>query len=271
MLGKLIKYDFKSTSRVMWILYLALIVVGALLGLTFRFSWSDNHPLNSLGLAYDDSGVMEVLTGTLGTIFFLLIQAVGIVTVVMVIMRFYKNLLGDEGYLMHTLPVKTGELIASKLIISFVWFVFAGIAGFLAILAFLSLSGLMMDILQAITWEEFVNSLSYIFSGTGILTMIFAVTSIVAFITQCYASMAIGNLANKNKILFSVLAYLGIGVVTSIATSIIGVTSGGLLNWIFYDETLNKVLIAGIGVQLVLTTAYIIITNFILKNRLNLA
>ena len=36
--------------------------------------------------------------------------------------RFYKNLYTDEGYLMHTLPVKPWMLIVSKLTIGTIWF-----------------------------------------------------------------------------------------------------------------------------------------------------
>lgn len=41
-------------------------------------------------------------------------MALMIVTIVMVLQRFYKNLLKGEGYLMHTLPVPTWMLVAIK-------------------------------------------------------------------------------------------------------------------------------------------------------------
>ena len=47
--------------------------------------------------------------------------AVIIVTFIIIIQRFYKNLLCDEGYLMNTLPVSVWKNITSKLIVATVW------------------------------------------------------------------------------------------------------------------------------------------------------
>lgn len=54
-------------------------------------------------------------------LFFLSVMALAAVTVVVIVYRFYKNLLGSEGYLMHTLPVTVHQLIWSKLIAAVVW------------------------------------------------------------------------------------------------------------------------------------------------------
>ena len=44
----------------------------------------------------------------------MLIAAAFVITLILTIQRFYKNLLTDEGYLMFTLPVSTGRLIWSQ-------------------------------------------------------------------------------------------------------------------------------------------------------------
>ena len=44
-----------------------------------------------------------------------------VATMLITIQRFYKSLLGDEGYLMFTLPVRPWQLITSKLIVSALW------------------------------------------------------------------------------------------------------------------------------------------------------
>ena len=113
MLGKLIKYEFKSTSRVMWFLYGALIIVGALLGFILRI---DDDSMNLSIMPFYASSetsqrALQITMGALGGIYVLMIQAIFIMTVIMIITRFNRNLLGGEGYLMHTLPVKTHSLI----------------------------------------------------------------------------------------------------------------------------------------------------------------
>lgn len=48
-------------------------------------------------------------------------MALGVLTIVVTIQRFRKNLLGDEGYLMFTLPVSTSSLILSKCITALIY------------------------------------------------------------------------------------------------------------------------------------------------------
>ena len=88
MLRKLLKHEFRATGRIMLPLFgiLLLVSVGA------NFS--------SRGMLNSDSSLLR----TLGTIFIMLfivgIFAVGIISFVLMINRFYKNLLQDEGYVM---------------------------------------------------------------------------------------------------------------------------------------------------------------------------
>ncbi len=50
-------------------------------------------------------------------VFSLALIAAVVTTIVLMILRFYRNLMTDEGYLMFTLPVSTTELICSQLIV----------------------------------------------------------------------------------------------------------------------------------------------------------
>ena len=102
MLGKLLKYELKSTSRLMGVLYLAVLIVAAIVGFLAR---------GTIWQATQGNAIAVVVSGLIYT---LLIMTLMIVTVVMILQRFYKNLLKGEGYLMHTLPVPTWMLVASK-------------------------------------------------------------------------------------------------------------------------------------------------------------
>lgn len=48
-------------------------------------------------------------------LFFALCVAIVVLTAMIIIQRFNKNLIGDEGYLMFTLPVSHVQLLTSKL------------------------------------------------------------------------------------------------------------------------------------------------------------
>ena len=95
MLGKLLKYELKATSRVFIPLYIAILVVSIVNGLSLNL-----EILNIQGLA----------TIVLMCLFISLF----VITIVVTIQRFNKNLLKDEGYLMFTLPVSSKHLVLSK-------------------------------------------------------------------------------------------------------------------------------------------------------------
>ena len=86
MLGKLIKYEFKATGRTFLPLYGAILLVA----LIQRF------------LGRNNKGVFEELN-TLGNFTNLalvgLFIALVVITLIVTIQRFQKNLLSDEGYL----------------------------------------------------------------------------------------------------------------------------------------------------------------------------
>ena len=114
MLKNLLKYEFRATARTYGGIYLALLAAAGLIGFSFR---GDR--------AVAQSHVFEIGV----TIYSLLVMALVIVTIVTVIQRFTKNLLGREGYLMHTLPVTEAQLVGSKLISSAVWLLASAVVG----------------------------------------------------------------------------------------------------------------------------------------------
>ena len=110
MLGKLLKQDFRATARIILPVYAAVPVLGLFTGLITR-------------LCENQSNIWISILGSLVSfVFSLALIAAVVTTVVLMILRFYRNLMTDEGYLMFTLPVSTTELICSKLIVSVVWF-----------------------------------------------------------------------------------------------------------------------------------------------------
>ena len=114
MLKNLLKYEFRATARTYGGIYLALLAAAGLIGFSLR---GDR--------AVAQSHVFEISV----TIYSLLVMALVIVTIVTVIQRFTKNLLGREGYLMHTLPVTEAQLVGSKLISSAVWLLASAVVG----------------------------------------------------------------------------------------------------------------------------------------------
>ena len=266
MLGKLMKYEIKATARTLIPLYIALLAFAII-----------NKIFIGTGLAHklEGFGSIPFILSILG--YGCTMTAVFIVTFFVIIQRFYKNLLGDEGYLMNTLPVTTIANLTSKISIATFWNI---VSGFVAILSI---------IIMAFNPDAFSNFFRELFRGLSegyakfgmqiyiaIIELIIAVLiCLVKYVTMIYASISIGHLFSKHRILSSFGAFVVLNLITGAITSAIGV-SFSFLNWenIFsQSESFFPIhMILGIVIlfNLVFFIAYFIITNYILKNKLNL-
>lgn len=288
MLGKLLKYEFKSTSRVLWFLYAGLIAVSLIFGLVIRVNINvDDIYITPTAIQSNDTLglLMSILLSALGIIYVLLIYAIFITTTVVIVMRFYKNMLGGEGYLMHTLPVKTSSLIVSKIITSFCWMVIAAVVVVISTIVLGFSSGIIGYALKYANWQEIVEGFKMVMSMFGVsgwtFILLLIVSSISSIITY-YTSMAIGNLANNHKFLFSVLAYVGIGIVLSIILSITSVVGGmnimdtaSSANYTDFTTQMEAFMSynvwTAIGTQIAVAVGGFFLTNYLLSKKLNLA
>ena len=122
MLGRLIKYELRSTSRIMLFIYAAVLAAGVVLGVVTRVDLALGRAqfLNSSVVIGEDApGVAGVILIILIALYALLLTVMAVLTIIMIILRFNNSLLQGEGYLMHTLPVPTWMHVASKLIVAF--------------------------------------------------------------------------------------------------------------------------------------------------------
>ena len=99
MLGKLMKHEFRATRRVMLPLYLILLVTAVAANFSTRMLFDSRH------WALTTLGTLLVIS------FGVAVAGVCVMSVLLMVQRFYKNLLQDEGYLMFTLPVSVHQHI----------------------------------------------------------------------------------------------------------------------------------------------------------------
>ena len=221
MLGKLLKQEFRATGRIM------LPVFGALLALSV---------LGNLSIRLLDSGVTDNTALRFLAVFVIVIFVLGIfaallVTLLLMVSRFYRNLLKEEGYLMHTLPVSVHGLVWSKLIVSLVWFILTGLVICLIVL----LTGLIQSGTSLAeffgyfpSWAEIREALSAQGIRSGDIFRFCAGTAALSLLTvlvgclHFYAAMAMGHMFNKDKILLSIVFYVAISFVLSLFTSSFG-------------------------------------------------
>jgi hypothetical protein len=256
MLGKLLKYELRPGARLLLPLYGSVIAMAGLTNLSFRF--------------LSETIALNFLTGVITLGYVLLIFATFVITQIFLVQRFYKSLLGDEGYLMFTLPVGIDTHIAVKLLSSIIWTVLGAAA------ALLSFAALAID--QLYRLPELVATIISELARIGIdlpvaqiaLTTFFSLTS---FTLMVYASIVIGHLFHGHKLLGSFLAYFCLNIAMQ---TIIGVLytvplamrlSGGYASdSIALTEMMNLALISSIAFSVV----YYFVIRVILKHRLNL-
>ena len=205
MLDKLIKYDLKSNSRIIGATYGFMVLCAVFARIT-----------GMLSHAFD--GFMERAMGYLWmfTVFimFLSIVALCVITLVLVILRYRNNLLRDEGYLMHTLPVSAASLYFSKIIIVVI------------ILSFI-ISGIPSEF--GFTWDSFVEMITtfhygakeYGVNGTFYIVAIIVIFIVVLYgsVAQFFASINIGySISGKgvSKDLISVVVYIATYVISQV-------------------------------------------------------
>ena len=278
MTGKLMKYEIKSSMKLMAVIWAALIAASLLFSLSLHVltDIAVERPGGGISFAI---GIFEFITGLM---YFAVFVALIVATLVIVIMRFYKGLLGDEGYLMHTLPVKPWQLITSKGIIAALMLIvmISVLVAFLSILVLAGVSGLetipeMFGALGAI-WEEEPRMVLVIVEA-----IILLVLSVLKSVYQIYAALAIGQLANKHRILLSLGAYIGISMIMSILFLLIVAASDsvGTISWLSVfiannDSDPFAISQMAIGIMFVLTAvqlaAFHVVTERILSLKLNL-
>lgn len=282
MLGKLLKYELKSTSRLMGVLYLAVLVVAAVVGFIAR---------GTIWQATQGNAIAVVVSGL---IYALLIMALLIVTVVMILQRFYKNLLKGEGYLMHTLPVPTWMLVASKTISSLIWILLSMITLIVSVFVLVLTSVVGSGNLFGLDWGSFpwgdFFKLFHESAGEIILTIVATIIQIVRIILLVYTAMAIGAAAKRHKVFFSVLTFIIIMIIMGIIGT---VTNISLIDMLSGSATVNEAAggtvgmifeagdgLAGIGyigllakqciTDAIYSVVFFFVTTWFLKNKLNL-
>lgn len=265
MLGKLMKYEIEATQRIFLPLY-GLIVIFALINKAF-ISFNLQKMTGVAALPF----VISML------IYCVLIAALFVMTLVVTIQRFQKNLLADEGYLSFTLPVKAHCHLDSKMLVTLMWTVLS------LIVAVLSVFLLTITKENVRDFSNFCMQVGIFFNKNGPLSYVVFIEAIVlmlvgatASILQIYAAITVGNLSSKHKLLAGIGAYIGFGVVEQIVASVIINAGIGFRDLDAFFSRVNPFQVAagGMGIMiaysLIFGAAFYFFTNWMLSRKLNL-
>lgn len=289
MLGKLIKYDLLADYKKYIAIYIAMLASSVMMLLFDKMtSWISNNTF------------ITAMAVVFALVFFSVCLVAGVMIMVLSTIRFYKNVVRDEGYLTHTLPVPTWQIIASKLITVYICF-------FATLLVAAICSGIafgeplwLFKLSEALNDEEFkagyemgynfaVNGAPIsnngealgLFPGMLKLYAVYMIMSPLTAMSSIYFSCALGNLFNKSKLAMSVLMYF----LLAFAQSIIGGIASVFLTPKFMAEAakygedvplgivfdyLKSTLTASLVISVILSIGFLIGAERIFAKKLNL-
>lgn len=276
MLGKLIKHEFRATSLFCGLLFAGLIALAALSRLFMLLERQ-----------------LELFSLPLGITFGLYcVFAFASMTIVYVIIarRFYVNVYGDEGYLTLTLPVKRSYIILSKLIVGMCWLMAQVVVIILSLLILTVSPQFIKAFWEVIAAIELValRIAAILNMPIGLMISELAVLLILTFvftILMLYASISIGQLFTRHRLIGSVIGYMLISAVTRIVMQIFWLIIGlsqnmvGMFQDLFvYGGALDHIssfslqvdIILYILIYIALTFCCYLLTHFIMSRSVNL-
>ncbi len=271
MLSKLIKHEFRATSRIMWPVFLGMLALTALMRISL--------PLLNGGVT---PWFLQLLCVLLIIGFTVGLGALGLAPLVLSAVRWRDHVLKDEGYLTLTLPVSLHQLLISKLIVSAVWYAAAFLVGVLSLLiaasdwsSLLYVPDFFGDFFTAFFQMDASlrgHALLILLELLGNFVMTISAASLVV-----YAAFSIGYSFNKHKTLWTtilVLVFFEVAQFTAIA--MIGAFfNADPTRWMYLDvysapASIELLLLWGMLGELLFAAAGYAATWFFTTKKLNL-
>jgi hypothetical protein len=261
MLKKLIGYEFRATRRVFLPAYLILLALSALNAISFVVTWN-----------------LETLTlpsGLLFTAYVAVIMVVVGLSVAYMIYRCYRNMLGDEGYLMFTLPVQPAQLLWAKAITSMIWILCTGIvcciSGFIVIGPMMADNFNLFDAIQNLSMEAVAAFGSSVWL-VPLEVLLACIGAILAFCMQVYAALSLGQLAHRWRLGISFAAYIIFCIAEQFVLSLLARSPLSQIFFTYNTGIINMhISIAAFLVwSVVEILVFFNVANYLLKNKLNL-
>lgn len=276
MLTKLIKYDLLADYKRYGIVFAAMFLFSILL-----------MALDRLTQVFKENRFFEIMMFVCIALFFAAIIVMFTMIMVLATIRFYKNLVRDEGYLMHTLPVPVWKLIASKFITTYIWSAAATIVMGICIgivsgeLLWLFKIDIGWETLSGLFIEETINGTPEQLRNLLLVSFAIIVLTPGFMVLQIYQSLALGNLFHTHKLGMSVLMffalYIGEQILSGVAMLFM---SSDMLNYLMDIEAtvsfeagynyMMTSLIFSIIFTIVLMVVFFIGSERIFTKRLNL-
>lgn len=287
MLKKLIKYEWKSTNKVGFLLLAAIGLTTLLGALIFRApiwqSMSENTRNGDVGETL--LNLVSVLS-----VFLYIILLVGAVYGIFIylLVRFYRSMYKSEGYLLHTLPVTKHQILISKILVSTIWVYLVYFAMMCSVIIFFfsmltAVTGVSVSVILK-SVGDFFSDTEFLFSQLGIVTgfslnvywvlmLLSLILGVPAGLITMFGAVSLGQLFAKNRVLMAIVCYIGIMIARQLLTAVLqGVNYAGsvlIKNGEFF-RYMNSSLAIRLIMNLLLAAGCYVISYYVTTKRLNM-
>ena len=276
MLGKLLKHEFKATSRYFIPIFIIIAVITALLKFSMILSEG------SIFISMEISMIISIMQGLFIAVYVIVLVGTSILALFLLLKRFYSNMFGDEGYLTHTIPVTGTQLLNSKLICSFTWILLLipiWILSFLILFAGTDFFTEMGYYTAAFSEELSILSTSGFSIGLIVAELvIMAIAGLIGMILSYYLSITLGqHFLGNHRLLGAILFYFVLSVISSTISSVYTTV---IENFIYSDlaainaadafRMITVIFATAIIISLIQTVVYYLLTRYFLTKKLNL-
>ncbi len=270
MVKKLFKHEFIYYFRT-FALFLPIVLVIGVMARVFRL------------FENSDSALVDIAIFSSASMLVVACFSLIMLSVVVAVVRFYKNMYSAEGYLTFTLPVNNAQHIFVKLLTAICCQAICLLTVIIA--TTIALSGEpLSDLAQILSigfaefYEELgmANFIAFIFD-----IIVITLLSVVGNMLLYYACITVGQTAKKNRILMAVGAYFIYYIATQIISTVIvmvitvfGMTGAfdGIVNWL--DNHITVAMHLALGTSIVIYAAMAVafwyVTQWIMTKKLNL-
>ena len=269
MLGKLIKYEFKHTSKTMLTTFIVLALATAM----------GSFGLYRLNRLSNEKTLLSIVGVIMLVIYIIALIGVYCGDFIYLCYHYHKTMYSSQGYLTHTLPVSPSATLGAKVLVFFIWMLISTILLMLSGIVLLQVGsdGQFLREFAGLSWEGFSRDLMKLFGFSAnfflfivIIAMLLNILYYVLFIT---ASMAIGQLFQKGRTGFSILAGFIIYTLNQIVNTIYMAVSGystGLFLEGNLKNFMRKITIGSLGITVLFLIVLYGICIMINKKKLNL-
>ncbi len=210
MLGKLFEYEWKGLRSPLLIM---LVVLGGTTALTCGVILTINPK-------YDETVAWYSIMALILSIFLYYFGLIGCVlgTMLIIAIRFYKTCYTDQGYLTHTLPVSTKQILNAKILASIVVYLlmFLAIVGTILVIFEVAMHHIFSFIPSEyeelrrsffMVFREFEDELGISFSAYIAYMIVYFIIAMCANIITIFGCVSLGQLYAKHRVAGAILAY----------------------------------------------------------------